>query len=117
MEGRTDHNNLATTGGLFTFARQRHLALNDNTKHPDFLPQQLRANIQNNIAHTAFIMSYNPRMSIAPRASAQTNQRTRQQDESDAFMTLVCIVLPSIVKIQQLTVYSPTPKSRAASAT
>lgn len=48
-------------------------------------------NIQNNIAYTAIIMSYNPRMSIAPRASAQTNQRTRQQDESDAFMTLVCI--------------------------
>jgi kinetochore protein Nuf2 len=38
-------------------------------------------------------MSYNPRMSMAPRATAQ-NQRAPAPTEGDAFMTLVCAHLP-----------------------
>lgn len=37
-------------------------------------------------------MSFNPRMSTA-RAAPTSNQRNRQQDESDAFMTLVGVLL------------------------
>ena len=34
-------------------------------------------------------MDFNPRMSIARSSNNNNNQRGRQQDESDAFMTLV----------------------------
>jgi hypothetical protein len=39
-------------------------------------------------------MSYNPRMSMAPRATSQ-NQRAPAANEHDAFMTLVGAQLPS----------------------
>jgi kinetochore protein Nuf2 len=43
-------------------------------------------------------MSYNPRMSIVP-SGQQQNRGKKKEDDSDAFMRLVQILIPSVANL------------------